>query len=163
MQISIGSNNAMVMSYLGILFKDETVEKDPVTNKMTIALEGGPVVQKLKQLVSRRKLVNIPVSFTYNAFTFEKLGEKSANTTTRHRQMPPVPDPVTARLRQSLALLNCDREASMETVQLNYRRLIKTYHPDRVHGKPDHVVAHYTRMFQQVQEAYRVIKENMVA
>lgn len=52
---------------------------------------------------------------------------------------------------------------SMQIVRKKYLKLAKTYHPDRVSYTNVSLVDEYTRLFQEIQNAYEVVREKKVA
>jgi len=57
------------------------------------------------------------------------------------------------------AILQCEENASKDELKNSYKQLAKTYHPDQIiHLNDKGKIGHYTRMFQQVQEAYQALK-----
>lgn len=57
------------------------------------------------------------------------------------------------------AILQCEENASKDELRSSYKQLVKTYHPDQIiHLNDKGKIGHYTRMFQQVQEAYQALK-----
>jgi len=57
------------------------------------------------------------------------------------------------------AILRCEENASKDEIKSSYKQLVKTYHPDQIiHLNDKGKIGHYTRMFQQVQEAYQALK-----
>ncbi len=57
------------------------------------------------------------------------------------------------------AVLGCQQNASKDELKNSYKQLAKTYHPDQViHLNDQGKIGHFTRKFQQVQEAYQALK-----
>ena len=57
------------------------------------------------------------------------------------------------------AVLGCPQNASKDELRSSYKQLAKTYHPDQViHLNDQGKIGHFTRKFQQVQEAYQALK-----
>lgn len=57
------------------------------------------------------------------------------------------------------AILQCEENASKDELKSSYKQLVKTYHPDQIiHLNDKGKIGYYTRMFQQVQEAYHALK-----
>lgn len=57
------------------------------------------------------------------------------------------------------AILGCENDASKDELKSSYKLLVKTYHPDQVmHLNDEKKIVYFTRKFQQVQEAYQVLK-----
>lgn len=55
--------------------------------------------------------------------------------------------------------LNCRYGDSFETIRQRYLELIKIYHPDRVYGRDEETIRHYTTKFRRVQNAFEQIKK----
>lgn len=57
------------------------------------------------------------------------------------------------------AILGCPKSASKDELKVSYKQLVKTYHPDQVmHLNDERQIIQFTRKFQQVQEAYQMLK-----
>lgn len=54
--------------------------------------------------------------------------------------------------------LECEVGASLDDIKNSYKRLAKVYHPDKLADQAPHMIAHYTKKFQNLQEAYCVLK-----
>jgi len=55
-------------------------------------------------------------------------------------------------------ILECPIGASKDLIRENYKKLIKLYHPDRIYSENKDLVSEYTQKFQELQEAYSVLK-----
>jgi len=60
--------------------------------------------------------------------------------------------------RKYYILLNSHKNDSLTTIKKKYLKLVKIYHPDRVAMRDEKLIKQYTYKFQQIQEAYDVIK-----
>lgn len=60
-------------------------------------------------------------------------------------------------------LLNSNKSDSLKSIKKKYHKLVKIYHPDRVATKSEKLIEQYTNKFQQIQEAYEVIKFQMAS
>lgn len=59
-------------------------------------------------------------------------------------------------------VLGCRREDSDETIKSRYRRLVQTYHPDKIIGQglPDEFVKLAREKFEEIQSAFEAIKKD---
>ncbi|MEA3521912.1 MAG: J domain-containing protein [Campylobacterota bacterium] len=55
-------------------------------------------------------------------------------------------------------VLECPIGSSQDALKKSYKKLVKVYHPDRVHRENNNVVNHYTQKFQLLQEAYTALR-----
>ncbi|MEA1918238.1 MAG: J domain-containing protein [Campylobacterota bacterium] len=55
-------------------------------------------------------------------------------------------------------VLECPIGSSQDALKKSYKKLVKVYHPDRVHRENSEVVNHYTQKFQLLQEAYTALR-----
>jgi DnaJ like chaperone protein len=57
--------------------------------------------------------------------------------------------------------LNCTPDSSDEEIRTNYKKLVKDFHPDTIisKGLPEEFTAFATKRFQEIQEAYEMIKK----
>ncbi len=58
------------------------------------------------------------------------------------------------------AILECTRNDSIEKIKMNYRRLVNEYHPDKITSLqlPKEFIQFATNKFQEIQQAYDIIK-----
>ena len=61
-------------------------------------------------------------------------------------------------LRQHYIVLKSEEKDSLHTIRKRYLKLAKNYHPDRVSYTNTKLIDEYTTKFQQIQEAYEVLK-----
>jgi len=57
----------------------------------------------------------------------------------------------------ALSLLNSDENDSLDVITSKYKKLLKTYHPDKVYKQANEI--EYKEKFQMIQNAYYLVKE----
>ena len=57
--------------------------------------------------------------------------------------------------------LNCTKENSDDEIKSSYKKLVKEYHPDMIisKGLPEEFVEVATKKFQEIQEAYNIVRK----
>jgi len=55
-------------------------------------------------------------------------------------------------------ILECPIGASQDVLKKNYKKLTKAYHPDKIYHEDPKLLEHYTHKFQELQEAYSLLK-----
>jgi DnaJ like chaperone protein len=58
-------------------------------------------------------------------------------------------------------VLNCTKQSSDEEIKLNYKKLVKDFHPDKIMSKglPEEFTEFATKRFREIQEAYEKVRE----
>ena len=66
------------------------------------------------------------------------------------------------QLDQSYAILGCQQSNSNDEIKDAYRKLATEYHPDKIASKnlPEEFIKFATRKFQDIQNAYELVKTN---
>ncbi|AKX50211.1 DnaJ domain-containing protein [Thiopseudomonas alkaliphila] len=66
-----------------------------------------------------------------------------------------------AKTTNPYEVLGCQASDSFDTIKLAYRRLVKKYHPDYMHGQgaDDEAVQQATQKIQEINAAYELIKK----
>lgn len=139
--------NTLLEAYFRGTFKPWLEESEP--GNTIISLEQRKPILLLEKLMERNRIVNVPLFFIYDR-------RKWAEITGDSRQALPVTEEE-ARLARCYSLLESTRNDTADQIKKNYIRLAKTYHPDRVFGQGDDVIALYTSRFQSIQEAYQTV------
>lgn len=55
-------------------------------------------------------------------------------------------------------VLECPVGATQDALRRSYKKLVRVYHPDRVHCENDDMIHRYTQKFQLLQEAYTALR-----
>ncbi|MCB0325715.1 MAG: TerB family tellurite resistance protein [Bdellovibrionales bacterium] len=65
-----------------------------------------------------------------------------------------------SELEKSYAVLGCEREATEAEIKKSYRKLVSTYHPDKIVSKelPEEFLQFATQKMKDIQAAYEVVK-----
>ena len=70
---------------------------------------------------------------------------------------PPTDDEIDEMLHY-YTVLECPVGSSQDALKRSYKKLVKVYHPDRVHCESSATVDRYTQKFQLLQEAYQALR-----
>jgi DnaJ-domain-containing protein 1 len=66
-----------------------------------------------------------------------------------------------SELLKHYRVLDLQYGASLESVKVNFKKLAKMYHPDRVHHQNQTIIDLYTKKFQDIQASYQYLKEHL--
>ena len=69
------------------------------------------------------------------------------------------PKPIIDDFQNALMLLNSEKNDSIKSIKAQYKKLLKFYHPDNVFEQTSE--KEYTQKFQNIQNAFTIIKEQL--
>jgi molecular chaperone DnaJ len=145
----------LLMTYIKNSFKDHLVRYRLKNETLTIFPNSLETLSLLDELIEKKEILGWYVKFKINKDEISKLREYYKKKEARKRSYRLV----YGFLREYYALLECKEHDPFEKVRQNYLQLVKKYHPDRVCGQSSIVVSAYTEKFQQIQNAYKTIKD----
>ena len=126
-------------------------------NETLINLPSQKEMQKRKEFLISLYYICAQASQTHNMAFLQKLialHDKPIKVIRKHSHKPVVAN--TLPLERYYTLLNAHHEESLQSIRKKYLQLAKIYHPDHHTSADNHSV--YTLKFQQIQEAYEMIK-----
>ncbi len=150
--ISLDEPNSWVMSYLrGQL--EIYLEKGSECS-MVLRLDSEESRARLDRTLNKKNVLHYEVHYTFNERFLTKLYNKYAKYS-----FGTIYESLEDDLAPFYATLECPIGASRDQIRQNYRRLARAYHPDTATGEKPYMITHYTQKFQQLQEAYSILKE----
>lgn len=136
--------NKQLSLYLQIRFSNAFIETLPSHRGVVIKIIDKATLAKLKNLLSSSFLMGVPVQFYFP-------NGRVDNVCIEEKENDIIED--------AFSVLGIQKNASMREIKVNYRKLLKQYHPDRVYMCDAKTVSTYTAKFQSIQHAFELIKE----
>ncbi len=123
---------------------------------MSLELEMSEMKAKsrLERALNKRHILHYQIQYRYDALFMQRLYADYADfgfdDDEHHEQID--------EMLHYYTVLECPVGASQDALKKSYKKLVKVYHPDRVHCEDDATVNHYTQKFQMLQEAYSALR-----
>jgi hypothetical protein len=109
---------------------------------------------RLERALNKRHILHYQLQYRYDAMFMQRLYADYADfgfdDDEHHEQID--------EMLHYYTVLECPVGASQDALKRSYKKLVKVYHPDRVHCEDDETVDHYTQKFQLLQEAYSALR-----
>ena len=109
---------------------------------------------RLERALNKRHILHFQIEYRYDALFMQRLygdyADFGFDGEEHHEQID--------EMMHYYTVLECPVGASQDALKKSYRKLVKVYHPDRVHCEDHTVVDRYTRKFQLLQEAYTALR-----
>jgi molecular chaperone DnaJ len=150
----LSGNNSILVSYLKNYFKDHLVQYRLKNNTLTIYPKSEKTAELFENLLQKEEIIGCYVEFKYDIDEIIEYKKTLRNKINRKRKF----NALFSLLEDYYKVLECKSEDSFEVVRKNYLKLVKKYHPDRVTDKNSNKMAMYIKKFQNIQEAYEMIK-----
>ncbi len=109
---------------------------------------------RLERALNRRQLLHYTIEYRYDSRFMQRLYADYADYDWED-------DEEQLQIGEMLhyyTVLECPVGASQDALRKSYKKLVKVYHPDRVHSEDVETVNRYTRKFQLLQEAYTALR-----
>ncbi len=149
-------NYSILVTYIKNYFKNHLVSYRSKTKTMTIYPNGERTILLLEKLLKKEELLGNYIAFDYDKSEFANYKatiEKKRNIKRRLFVLFSL-------LEEYYKILNCSMNDSFDVVREKYLSLAKQYHPDRLNLQSRSLVAQYTKKFQEIQYAYKMIKSH---
>jgi hypothetical protein len=122
---------------------------------ITFDVESLKAKSRLERTLNRRHLLHYHIQYRYDTRFMQRLyaeyaGFDMEDEELQHEQFD--------AMRHYYTVLECPVGASQDALRKSYKRLVRVYHPDRVHCEDAAMVDHYTQKFQLLQEAYTALR-----
>jgi len=148
--VSLSQYQEKIVQYFKLIFKDAITRSiDKATFRITIRTKSN--LSLLKNILSKKEILSIPVTFITHGLSFKRLYPDEAHSAEHIYG---------EKLKKSYKILSISDESSSMEVKKNYRNMLKKYHPDIVYNQSDTLVQLYTKRFQVIQSAYEFVKEH---
>ncbi|WP_458701701.1 DnaJ family molecular chaperone [Sulfurospirillum sp. 1307] len=121
---------------------------------LTIYPKSEKTAELFENLLQKEEIIGCYVEFKYDIDEIIEYKKTLRDKINRKRKF----NALFSLLEDYYKVLECKSEDSFEVVRKNYLKLVKKYHPDRVTDKNSNKMAMYIKKFQNIQEAYEMIK-----
>ena len=150
-QIRLDRPNRWVMSYLKSQLDMYVVQE----GLMNIFLElcDNKAKSRLERALNKRHILHYQIRYTYDAYFMQNLYAEFGQF-----EFEDHTDDEIGNMMHYYTVLECPIGSSQDALRKSYKKLVKVYHPDRVHCESEDTVNHYTQKFQLLQEAYQALR-----
>lgn len=150
--ISLYAPNTWVLGYLRSQL-DLYVVKESDTS-LVVNVSELAAKTRLERMLNKRHVLHYNIQYCYDSLFMQRLyadyADFSFDDDEHHDQI--------SEMMHYYTILECPVGSSQDALKKSYKKLVKVYHPDRVHCENDAVVNHYTQKFQLLQEAYTALR-----
>lgn len=150
----LSGTNSILVSYLKNYFKEHLVQYRLKNNTITIYPKSEITATLLEKLLNKKEIIGCYVDFKYDIDEF--LSYKDTLNTRANRKKKY--NALFSLLEEYYKTLECKAEDSFEVIRKRYLELVKKYHPDRIPNKNSTLTSNYVKKFQDIQQAYEMIK-----
>ena len=151
---SLSGTNSILVSYLKNYFKEHLVQYRLKNNTITIYPKSEITATLLEKLLNKKEIIGCYVDFMYDIDEFLSYKEILNTKINRKKKY----NALFSLLEEYYKVLECRAEDSFEVIRKNYLKLVKKHHPDSISHKNSNLVSHYVKKFQDIQQAYEMIK-----
>lgn len=135
----LDKNNLVAQRYIKHVFSDCFLGS--YGNEIYISSSTEGFWQKFVGFISDKIIHNIALKFEYNSFDKEEFLTQEE-----------------ILIKNCYEVLESNFKDDFEVVKKRYLRLVKKYHPDKVHGENENIILEHMQKFRKVNEAYNRIK-----
>ena len=149
--IKLDHPNRWVMSYLKSQL-DLYVTQEGMMN-LFLELPDNKSKSRLERALNKRHILHYEIQYTYDAFFMQNLYAEFGQF-----EYEDHTDDEIDEMLHYYTVLECPVGSSQDALKRSYKKLVKVYHPDKVHCENPDTVNHYTQKFQLLQEAYQALR-----
>ena len=152
--LSLYAPNRWVMGYLHAQLA--AYVRSATETELLLNLSDLNAKSRLERALRRRSLLHYTIEYRYDSRFMQRLYAEYADfdfdgdEEEQQRQI--------AAMLHYYTVLECPVGASRDALKKSYRKLVRVYHPDRVHCEDPATVNRYTQKFQLLQEAYTALR-----
>jgi len=150
-QIKLDQPNRWVMSYLKSQF-DMYITQEGLMN-LFLELPDDKSKARLERALNKRHILHYQIQYTYDAYFMRNLYSEYGQF-----EFEDHTDDEIDEMMHYYTVLECPIGSSQSALRKSYKKLVKVYHPDKVHCENEDTVNHYTHKFQLLQEAYQALR-----
>ena len=123
---------------------------------------GDRSKSRLDRVLKKRTILFFNIKLTYSkgflTILFNEYTKNSRKKYNRDNSFNSSNYRTDSQLLHHYGVLDLQYGANIDTIKINYKKLAKMYHPDRVHYKNETLVNLYTKKFQDIQASYEFLK-----
>jgi molecular chaperone DnaJ len=132
----------VIKQFLKLFFRGCHTYKSSIFD-IAFSVEAEFSQQKLRDLLKRKKLLSYNVNFKSDNFVKSFLQPKEID-----------------RIDNAFKLLSSKKSDEFSVIKKRYLKLAKKYHPDSVFLASEETIKKHTDKFQEIQEAFSIVKEH---
>jgi len=149
--IKLDHPNRWVMSYLKSQL-DLYVTQEGLMN-LFLDLPDNKAKSRLERALNKRHILHYQIQYTYDAYFMQNLYSEFSQF-----EYEDHTDDEIDEMLHYYTVLECPVGSSQDALRRSYKKLVKVYHPDKVHCENPDTVNRYTQKFQLLQEAYQALR-----
>lgn len=150
--ISLYAPNAWVLAYLRSQMDLYIIEESDTS--LVVNVSELSAKSRLERTLNKRHVLHYNIQYCYDSLFMQRLyadyADFAFDDDEHHEQI--------SEMMHYYTVLQCPVGSSQDALKKSYKKLVKVYHPDRVHCENDAIVNHYTQKFQLLQEAYTALR-----
>ncbi len=155
-EITTDKKNRLISRGIKSIFKNYKVEYFPSIDKTYIKSIDEDFPKKLQYFLSTKELLGIFLQIDYDKNIFDDINNIDFE---KFEKMEKKSKRANIILEDYYKKLHCNCEDPYEKVRQSYLSLVKKYHPDTLSFDNEIIFKVYTKKFQEIQQAYKTIKE----
>lgn len=123
--------------------------------QLTLDVSDMKAKTRLERALNKRHLLHYSIQYRYDSRFMERLYADYADFyfEDEEEQQRRI-----EAMMHYYTVLECPVGASQDALRQSYKKLVRVYHPDRVHCEDEETVYRYTQKFQLLQEAYSALR-----
>lgn len=149
--VKLDHPNRWVMSYLKSQL-DLYVTQEGLMN-LFLELPDNKAKSRLERALNKRHILHYQIQYSYDAYFMQNLYSDLGQF-----QYEDHTDDEIDEMLHYYTVLECPVGSSQDALRRSYKKLVKVYHPDKVHCENTDTVNRYTQKFQLLQEAYQALR-----
>jgi len=152
-EITMDKQDRLITRGIKSIFKDYKVEYFPSIEKTYIKGLDKDFPKKLQHFLSTKELLGTFLEIEFDENIFDEINDIDVDKIERKNRRANI------LLEDYYKKLHCSCEDPYEKVRQSYLSLVKKYHPDGLSSDNEIIFKVYTKKFQEIQQAYKTIKE----
>ncbi len=152
-EISMDKKNRFILRGIKNIFKDYKVTYYPSIDKTYIQNIDKNFGIVLQHFISAREILGIFLDIEYDEEIFDEINEENLEKIDKKNRRANI------LLEDFYRKLNCSSSDPYDKVRKSYLLLTKKYHPDAIANDNEIILKVYRKRFQEIQQAYKTIKE----
>ncbi len=152
--ISLYAPNLWVIGYLRSQLELYVIEY--TDSSLLIDVSKMIAKTRLERSLNKRHILHYQLQYHYDSKFMQQLYGKYAQFSFDEYEDENEDD--FESILHYYTVLECPIGSSQDALKKSYKKLVKVYHPDRVHQESNEIVNRYTQKFQLLQEAYTALR-----
>lgn len=149
---SLYAPNTWVISYLRSQLDLYIREVNDLS--LVIDVEEMRAKARLERALNKRHVLHYMIQYRYDSEFMQRLYSDFADFSFDTDEQ----DERIEEMMHYYTVLECPVGATQDALRKSYKKLVKIYHPDKVHCESPEIVNRYTQKFQLLQRAYTALR-----